>query len=455
MTRYFLVPLTVAAAIGLVSCGDARLKAAPATGRLTASVIPSGFKEAHDSYNAISTASDGKIYYVLSSEKPDLAARMFVYDPASGKSRWTGDLNQAAGEADSHAISQGKSHVSFAEADGKLYFATHIGFYSIIDGMEKPGIPPKGMKPYPGGHFLSYDMATGKYENLAIAPHNEGIIAFQMDTRRKRLFGLTWPSGRLIRYDVGARTLKDLGGVSGAGEAVHGSDFRTICRSLTVDPGDGSLYFSTSDGKLHRYQPARDAVETLSGEDLRKDYFGLYDPASSGHMGYNWRQTFWYEPEKAIYGVHGNSGYLFRFRPADETVEVIGRLTSEDSKRSGMFDQFSYGYLGFALGPDHRTIYYLTGGPIYDKGRRVTGKDSTAKGESKGRENLHVVTWDIPTRTYTDHGAIFFANGQRPNYVNSIAVGKDGSVYALSRVSEQDTANTDLMRIPPVQLIRK
>ena len=58
------------------------------------------------------------------------------------------------------------------------------------------------MKPYPGGHFLAYDIATGKFENLAIAPRHEGIITFAMDTRRKRLFGLTWPTGRLIRYDV-------------------------------------------------------------------------------------------------------------------------------------------------------------------------------------------------------------------------------------------------------------
>jgi hypothetical protein len=47
-------------------------------------------------------------------------------------------------------------------------------------------------------------------------------------------------------------------------------------------------------------------------------------------------------------------------------------------------------------------------------------------------------------------GSIFFAGGERPNYVNSIAVGKDGAVYALSRVSEDSHATTDLMRIPPV-----
>ena len=48
-----------------------------------------------------------------------------------------------------------------------------------------------------------------------------------------------------------------------------------------------------------------------------------------------------------------------------------------------MGDQFSYGYLGFTV---RKGVYYLTGGPIFDAdGRRVAGKESTAKGEAKGR----------------------------------------------------------------------
>jgi len=437
-------------ALGTFGCRQTESVPRAATGKLTAQIIDSGFAGAHDTYNAVSCASDGRIYYVLSSEKPDVSARMFSFDPTSGTVQSLGDLNEATGEKDQHSIAQGKSHVRFVEWQGKLFFATHIGYYSIIDGMEKPGIPPAGMKPYPGGHFVSYDMATRRFENIAVAPRHEGIITFNMDTRRGRLYGLSWPTGHLLRYDLAKHEMKDVGAVSEQGEDGTGPTFRTICRSMSINPEDGSVYFSTSDGVIHRYRYETGTVEPVAGDNLKKDYFGLYDPSSAGHMGYNWRQTFWYGPEKAIYGVHGNSGYLFRYLTATETVEVLDRITSEDSKRSGMFDQFSYGSLGFTLGPDGRTIYYLTGGPVYEGGRRVKGKDSTAKGESKGKENLHLVTWDIPTRRYADHGPIFFASGQRPTYVNSIAVGKDGSVYALSRVSEDDHARTDLIRIPPV-----
>ena len=125
---------------------------------------------AHDTYNGMGTASDGRIYYVLSSESFDVGAQMFCYDPATDKIEHVGDITEACGEKDARTIVQGKSHVNFVERDGKLYFATHVGYYSIIDGMEKIGIPPEGWKPYPGGHFLAYDMKAKKFEDLGQGP---------------------------------------------------------------------------------------------------------------------------------------------------------------------------------------------------------------------------------------------------------------------------------------------
>jgi hypothetical protein len=417
-------------------------------GILHARTYNSGFAQAHDTYNGMLAASDGKIYYVLSSPEHDVAGQMYSYDPATGNIRHLGDLTEACGEKGMKVIAQGKSHVNFVEYAGKLYFSTHLGYYSIIDDMEKPGIPPPGWKPYRGGHFLAYDMASGKFEDLALAPHGEGIIAMTIDPQRGRLYGLTWPTGYFIRFDLAKKELKDLGPVSLKGESGKGPTYRTLCRSLRLDPADGSVYYTTGDGWIFRYRFDRDAIEKVEGEDLKKDYLGSYDPNSPGSMGYNWRQTIWYAPEKMVYGVHGNSGYLFRFDPRIPRVEVLDRLTSEPSQRSGMYDQFSYGYLGFTLGPDGRAIYYLTGGPIYEQGKRVTGKTTTAKGEAMGLEDLHLVTYDIPTRKYIDQGAIFYENGGRPTYVNSIAVGKDGTVYTLARITEGGQTRADLISVP-------
>jgi hypothetical protein len=421
--------------------------------KLIAETYDSEFPAAHDTYNGMGTGSDGKIYYVLSSEAHDVAAQMYSFDPATKKIRHLGDLTEACGEKGMKAVAQGKSHVNFVESQGKLYFATHTGFYAIIDDMEKMGPPPPGWKPYQGGHFLAYDVATGKFENLALAPRGEGILTMNMDVKRGRLYGLTWPTGYFLRYDLAKREMKDLGPTAKKGENGKGADYRTICRSLAVDPDDGSVYFTIGDGAILRYRYDRDAIEAVEGEDMKKDYFGLYDPTSPGHMGYNWRQVIWHPAERVIYGVHGNSGYLFRFDPHAPRLEVLERLTSLPSRRSGMYDQFSYGYLGFTLGPDRRTLYYLTGGPIYVAGRRLAGKSATAKGEAKGLEDLHLVTYDIPAAKYVDHGAIFFKDGQRPLYVNSIAVGKDGTVYTLSRITERGRTRTDLVRVPAQSIV--
>ena len=47
-------------------------------------------------------------------------------------------------------------------------------------------------------------------------------------------------------------------------------------------------------GDIRRYNREEDSLEDVIGDDMRKDYFGLYDPHSAGHMGYNWRQTIWH-----------------------------------------------------------------------------------------------------------------------------------------------------------------
>lgn len=416
--------------------------------KLVAKTYNSGFAIAHDTYNGISSASDGKIYYVLSSQSIDTGGQMYSFDPRTGKIHHCGDLTEACGEQGMKAIVQGKSHVRFVEKGGKLYFATHVGYYSMVNGMEKMGIPPAGYQAYPGGHLLAYDMKTGKFDNLAIAPHQEGILTMNMDTQRGLIYGITWPTGYFFRYDLATKVLKEIGPLSGEGENGNGQRFRTLCRSLAIDPADGAVYATSSEGTIFRLGVGQDVLEPLE-EDMKKDYFGIYDPSSAGHMGYNWRQTVWYPGDKSVYGVHGNSGYLFRFDPRESRVSVIDRITSEPSRRSGMFDQFSYGYLGFILGPDQHTLYYLTGGPVYMEGRRVKGKSSTAMGEARGLEDLHLVTYDIPTGRYRDRGAIFYPNGQRPLYVNSIAVGQDGTVYTLARITENGKTRTDLVSIPP------
>jgi hypothetical protein len=415
---------------------------------LTARTFNSGFREAHDTYNGISVASDGNVYYVLCATSIDFGGKAYRYDPRKDEVKYLGDLTEICGEKGHKTVPQGKSHVRFQEYKGKLFFSTHAGYYNVVDGMEcLATVVPPGYKPYPGGHLLAYDLKSGAFEDLGFAPKGEAVLSMSMDTRRGVIFGITWPVGYFFSYDVEKKALRNLGPVAGEGENGKGPTYRVLCRSIAVDPETGCACYTNPEGDVFRYRPGADGVEKVDGVDMRKDYFGKYDPADSGSMGYNWRQTVWHPGEKAFYGVHGNSGYLFRFDPAVPRLEVLDRITSEPSQRAGMGDLFSYGYLGFTLGPDGRTLYYLTGGPVYQDGKRVAGQEKVAMGMAKGLENLHLVTYDIPTRGYKDHGAVFYPDGQRPTYVNSIAVGADGSVYTLARISENGYTRTDLIQI--------
>lgn len=428
---------------------DSNVSSSP-KGHLIAKHYYSGFPLAHDTYNTISTASDGRVYYCLSSQSIDTGGQFYVYDPASDQTAHLGDITELCGEAGTKSIVQGKSHSNFYENDGKLYVSTHAGYYQMIDGMEMMVTdPPEGYELYPGGHILSYDLTTGEWKNLAIAPEGEAFVTMTMDTERGQIYGISWPKGYFLHYDVSKDKLENLGQISGNGEAGKvGDDYRVLCRSMVVDPRDGTVYFSTAKGDILSYNPSWDSVRKVEGVNLRLDYFGEYDHTRPGSMQYNWRRIVWSPGENAAYGVHGNSGYLFKFDPKAKKVEIVDRITSEPSKKSGMFDQFSYGYLGFDLGPDGETLYYLTGGPIYIDGKRVKGVDEIAMGAAKGLENLHLITYHIPTNKYIDHGPIFYEDGNRPTYVNSIAIDKDGNVYTLARFEHEGKEVEDLVKIP-------
>jgi hypothetical protein len=427
----------------------------PAVKHLTARGFDSGFPLSNGTFNGMLAASDGKIYYVLCSASIDAGAQMYSYDPATDKIEHLGDLTEISGEKGLKAIPQGKSHVNFVEYTGKLYFATHVDWYTVEGNLEAIAPPPSGYEPYPGGHFLSYDMASGKFENLAKAPPGQGIIAMTMDVRRGRMYGLLWPSGNFLRYDLKSGDLKAMVPPhSGAEDDPRHP--RVLCRALPIDPRDGSLYFTNADGDILRYRYDRDAIETVQGDNLRKEYFGSWNPLSGQDMGYGWRQALWYGPENTIYAIHGRSSYLFRFDPRTEHVDVLRRIASEPSMRSGMYDNFHFGYLSLALGPDGHTLYYLTEGRIVENGKPAIVYAPPRPGAAPGTrgdsiEDLHLITYDIPASKYTDHGPVFFNDGRRPGLVNSIAVGKDSSVYCITDIPGNGRSRVDLVRIPSLQ----
>ena len=219
--------------------------------------------------------------------------------------------------------------------------------------------------------------------------------------------------------------------------------YRPVCRSMAVDPRTGRLYLSNTAGDILEYDPhSRGPVRAvLSGADGLCDYFGQYDVTAPGSMGYHWRQMQWVEDARgdtcsactATPATSSSSARLLPPRPASwqaSSLVLHERLTSRPSRRVGMGDQFSYGYLGFAV---HRGVaYYLTGAPIYTAdGARLAGEPATNKGDEAS---------STPPRRVRPRGRALRRPRARllrepPRRRTSlIAVGGGGFVYALGRM---------------------
>lgn len=401
------------------------------------------------------------MYYIISAAKVDVGGRMYSFKPATQQVKQLGDLTAICKDAPKHIV-QGKSHVVLLEdpSNGEIHFSTHVGHYlpKEIDGVETEMVPdgdivplPEGVGAYPGGCYVKYAPTTDAFTVLGRAPDHQGIISSTCDFERKRFFCMMFPSGKFGYLLPGQDTVTpvDFPG-RGGGEAVHPTTgtYRLICRAPVVDPATGRVYFTNTLGQILEFD-ADDAAAgvrvLLEGPDgLARDYLsGVSKPTEPGNAGFHWRQAFWSSKRNCIVGLHGNSGYVFELRLGERPrLDLLDRVTSAPSKRSGMSDQFTYGTLGFAV--EGTMVYYLTGAPFFKDGKRVVGMAASAKGESKGLEHLHLVTYELEEMRYTDHGPIFLPDGSPPTWVNSLVVGKDGYVYFLGNFD----GRTDLLRVP-------
>jgi hypothetical protein len=412
------------------------------TGKIiTAKLHPSGFHRADSNFYSLTVGNDNNLYYTLCSHDIDTHGRVYRYDPDRDKVELFMDLGVVTGEVGKRTLPQGKSHTPFFKDGNRMYLATHYGYFKASGGKEEPAAVPDGYQPYPGGHFMEVDMGTGSSRVLATAPKTEGIITMCMDPQRQRLYGLTWPRGYFIYYDMEGGIMHNLGAVSRDGEVGTGDQYFCLCRTFVMFPETGDVYFTNPDGEILCFFYEKDAIEPINWAHMRRDIFGYWDPYIPGHQGYNWRPCKWHPQHEVFYGVHPKSGYLFVFDPGNERLEVIDRICSEEIRSSGTFESFRYGYLTLDFSTDDpETIYYISGFyrfkdtlPQEQRTLRQTvgaaplGQDLQEKTDSY----LSFVTYHLPTGRYEDHGVIKLEDGRYPVITQSIAVHPDGRIYTV------------------------
>ena len=119
---------------------------------------------------------------------------------------------------------------------------------------------------------MNYDIKNGQFTDLACIFDNEGIISMTMDKNNEILYGLTWPSGILVSYDIKSNDLRYWGAVQGRGEwGHHPWEWDRICRTLTIDP-NGCVYGTTMDGLIWKYDRGKvRRISYIEGGNLAED----------------------------------------------------------------------------------------------------------------------------------------------------------------------------------------
>jgi hypothetical protein len=307
-----------------------------------------GLAEMDGNWAALKVAHDGKVYAGLACHGCD--GHMVMYDPATNRVTDIGNLTRLASEANLRIGPQSKIHAKFGEGmDDRIYFGTHAGLWFNYARLgTKEG--------YPGAHWMAFDPKTARVEDFGIGPRYEGINTGAYDPKFNRIYGLTHPRGHFVYYDVASGKTVDKGRVN---------NWESICRTLGIDD-EGNVYGGFGAGQIYKYDPRTDEIIELplhiplrpKGVSLGRDY-----NKSETH----WRMVVWDSQEKKFYGVDESASLLFSFEPqAGRYGEVkrLGQLCVE-----GMNDrrEIPYATLTLALGRD-RKLYYAPPAKEFDYG---------------------------------------------------------------------------------------
>ena len=367
-------------------------------GPVVGKMIDNGFLYGDSNYHAIINASDGNVYYVICSHNKKSGSELFRYNPRTGAVDMVGDLTDIVGEDRTKVINQGKVHGDIYELNGKLYFGTHAGAYD---------------RTYPGGHFMSYDLKTGKFEDFGIGTPHQGLVAMSMDTKRGRMYAITWPGYSFLYYDI--NTKKTERWYEAIAPVIQQGP-----RSLGIDPRTGNVYWHNMNENIYCFNYEKNEVETLKEPKFDAPMFHIPLNPSVEAV---WRSIRWDDAMQRFYGVMYFSDWLISFEPKSGELEIIDRIASGPNRKSG---KTSYSTLAFELSADGKTVYYIA-------------PDDKENPDGSGTESeLHLVTYNIPLRRYVDHGVIELTDGRRPRYCQGLEVGKNGMLYIVAWIQITD-----------------
>ncbi len=400
-SRIPIIMLVFVLVFALAASAQNRPAAVYKDGPVRAKMIDAEFHYSDSNYHAICNASDGNVYYVICSHNKKSGAKMFKYDPRSGRNEEICDFTDYLGYDRTKVINQGKVHSDLYEVNGKLYFGTHAGAWD---------------QTYPGGHFMSYDLDSGEFTDYGIGVQADGLVALTMDPKNMRMYAVSWPGYLFLCYDIKTDEVK-----------IWGKRYAPVeeqgPRSIGVDPRTGDVFWHNTDDTIERFDFDTEVVRPMEKPRFNGNMFLV--PFGEGNYNVNhvWRNIRWSDALNKFVGVMYNSDWLFAFDPETEEIEIIDRIASGPNRKSGFT---IYSSLAFELTPDGRTAYYI-----------AHNKIDPSDTESNETE-LHLVTYDLVDRHYTDHGPLVLEDGRKPRYCQGVEIGHDGNIYIVAWVVIKD-----------------
>ena len=319
-------PTVISLAVGLLAVG----LASPSSGKVDVEFYAfPGFEAQNSIWGGLGKDTQDRIYIGVD----DNAERSHLYrfDPSDGTMT---DLGDVVDHMSGGTRGQGKFHTQIVLGpNGRLYWGTLVG----------SGKPKE--VPYPGGHWMSYDPATGAFEDYGIPVEGQGIITACSDAPRGKVYGLTYPEALFLVLDIATgRT------------TVHGRMNQQHVPRMLITDSEGNCYGSDEYGMIQKYDAAED---TVGRTNTRLP--DLYTTHISG--GITAYQAL--DRGREIYAIT-SGGMVFQLLPDvpyGARVEIIGHINPDGPRPSYVPNM--------VITPDRRKLRGMIDGVVMPDGTRA------------------------------------------------------------------------------------
>lgn len=384
------------------------------------------------SWQGITVASDGRCYFGASTHAPHRGVSLLRFDPQTeALAVLAEDLTVVAGYDPAKTVPQGKIHSPIVEADGWLYFTTHLANYW-----------EQARNDFPGAHVMAYHLESGQLRDFGVVrPRYSIYSAIGVDPERQHLTVFVVPFAdedvendgcHVYRIDIASGEKIDLGRVGDGGRQASFwmfGDRRGDCW-FSIWRDGGTLYQVLAEsGEVIRHENILPRAVQVDGEKV--------DERRNARRSWTWLEPL--PGRRQALFTMGHSGGI-----DGGTDERLWIFDPSQPLRTGEafrpIADIGPTFLSVALGGDR--VYFVQYRNLEDARRympeRFRDRDPD---EVDFPAELHLRSIGIGSNAserVTDHGRIVDQDGRTPRMIESLAADAEGRVFMVGSWSIND-----------------